>query len=143
VYGPRQDYRRTIPPLMSAFTIKLLQGKRPTIYGTGEKRRDFVYVDDVNEFHLLALRDERTVGNVYNIGSGVNYSVLEIYRHIAALLGSTIEPEMKPDLPGEAETTLADIAAARALGWNARVGLDEGLRHSIEFIKRDVIELVS
>ncbi|HLX25346.1 MAG TPA: NAD-dependent epimerase/dehydratase family protein, partial [Candidatus Cybelea sp.] len=46
VYGPRQDYRRTIPPVMSAFAIKLLRGERPVIYGTGEKRRDFVYVDD-------------------------------------------------------------------------------------------------
>ena len=40
VYGPRQDYRRTTPPVMSAFIIKLLRGERPVIYGTGEKRRD-------------------------------------------------------------------------------------------------------
>ena len=51
-YGPRQDYRRTIPPLMSAFIIKMLRGERATIYGSGEKRRDFVHVDDVNAFHL-------------------------------------------------------------------------------------------
>lgn len=143
VYGPRQDYRRTIPPLMSAFAIKLLRGERPTIYGSGEKRRDFVYVDDVNDFHLLALRDERTIGNVYNIGAGVNYSVREIYHHIAALLGSKLEPEMKPDLPGEADTTLADVSAAQALGWRARVDLGEGLQRSIDFIRREVIELVS
>ena len=47
VYGPRQDYRRTIPPVMSAFIIKLLRGETPIIYGTGEKRRDFIHVDDV------------------------------------------------------------------------------------------------
>jgi len=46
VYGPAQDYRRTIPPVMSAFIIKLLKKEPPIIYGTGEKRRDFVYVDD-------------------------------------------------------------------------------------------------
>jgi len=140
VYGPRQDYRRTIPPVMSAFILTLLKGARPTIYGTGGKRRDFVYVDDVNDFHLRCLDDERTIGNVYNIGSGVNYSVYEIYQHIAALLGTNIEPEMKPDLPGEAELTLADIGAARALGWEARVDLDEGLRRSVAYIKREVLE---
>ena len=55
VYGPVQDYRRTIPPVMSAFVIKLLKKETPIIYGTGEKRRDFVYVDDVNDFHMLCL----------------------------------------------------------------------------------------
>jgi nucleoside-diphosphate-sugar epimerase len=139
VYGPRQDYRRTIPPVMSAFIIKLLKDERPTIYGTGGKRRDFVYVDDVNDFHLRCLDDERTIGNVYNIGSGVNYSVHEIYEHIAALLGTSLEPERKPDMPGEAEITLADIGAARALGWEPRVDLDEGLRRSIDYIRTKVL----
>ena len=45
---------------MSAFIIKLLRGERPIIYGTGEKRRDFIYVDDVNDFHLRCIDDERT-----------------------------------------------------------------------------------
>jgi UDP-glucose 4-epimerase len=139
VYGPRQDYRRTIPPVMSAFIIKLLKNERPTIYGSGAKRRDFVYVDDVNEFHLRCLGDRRTVGSVYNVGGGVNYSVYEIYQHIAALLGSSITPEMKPDQPGEAELTLADITAARALGWSPKVDLDEGLRRSVDYIKREVL----
>jgi len=138
VYGPRQDYRRTIPPAMSAFVIKLLRGERPTIYGSGAKRRDFIYVDDVNDFHLLCLADERTTGRVFNLGSGTNHSVLEIYRVIAQLVGSDLEPEIKPDLPGEAETTLADISAARSLGWTPRVPLDEGLRRSIDYIKREV-----
>ncbi|HTX59254.1 MAG TPA: NAD-dependent epimerase/dehydratase family protein [Verrucomicrobiae bacterium] len=135
VYGPRQDYRRTIPPVMSAFIIKLLRGERPTIYGSGEKRRDFVYVDDVNDFHLQCIGDERTDGGVYNLGSGVNYGIREIYDEIAALLGSSIAPEYRPDLPGEAQANLADISAARALGWAPRVGLREGLRRSIDYIK--------
>jgi UDP-glucose 4-epimerase len=141
VYGPRQDYRRTIPPAMSAFIIQLQRGQRPTIYGTGEKRRDFIYVDDVNDFHIHCLQDERTVGQVYNLGSGVNYSILEIYRHIAALLGSNLAPQMKPDLPGEAQATLADISAASALGWKPQIDLDEGLRRSIDYIKREVLQL--
>jgi nucleoside-diphosphate-sugar epimerase len=136
VYGPRQDYRRTIPPVMSAFIIKLLRGERPIIYGTGEKRRDFIYVDDVNEFHLRCIEDERTEGEVYNLGTGINYSVREIYHEIAKQLGSTIEPEFRPDLPGEAQENLADISAARTLGWNPRIDLREGLARSIDYIKR-------
>jgi UDP-glucose 4-epimerase len=64
---------------MSAFIIKLLKGERPTIYGTGEKRRDFVYVDDVNDFHVICLRDERTNGKTYNIGSGMNFLSLKYW----------------------------------------------------------------
>ena len=136
VYGPRQDYRRTIPPVMSAFIIKLLRGERPIIYGTGEKRRDFIYVDDVNDFHLRCIDDERTEGEVYNLGTGVNYSVREIYDEIATQLGTSIQPEFRPDLPGEAQANLADISAARALGWEPRIDLHEGLARSIEYIER-------
>jgi nucleoside-diphosphate-sugar epimerase len=136
VYGPRQDYRRTIPPVMSAFIIKLLRGERPVIYGTGDKRRDFIYVDDVNDFHLRCIDDGRTDGGTYNLGSGVNYSVREIYDEISSLLGVAIEPEFRPDLPGEAQANLADITAARALGWMPLVDLREGLRRSIDYIER-------
>jgi nucleoside-diphosphate-sugar epimerase len=139
VYGPRQDYRRTIPPVMSAFVINLLQGKPPTIYGSGDKRRDFIYVDDVNDFHLKCLDDARTDGNVYNLGSGSSYSVREIYQAIAQLLGSDLQPIYKPDLPGEAEETLADISAAKAIGWLPKVSLEEGLMQSITFIKDKVL----
>jgi nucleoside-diphosphate-sugar epimerase len=139
VYGPRQDYRRTIPPVMSAFFLKLLRGERPTIYGTGAKRRDFVYVDDVNDFHFQCARDPRTDGRTFNVGSGVNHSVREIYDRVAALLGSAVEPEFSGDQPGEAEATLADISAARALGWAPRVDLDEGLRRSLAFLRAHVV----
>lgn len=139
VYGPRQDYRRTIPPVMSAFIIKLLKGERPTIYGTGEKRRDFVYVDDVNDFHLLCVTDPRTDGLVFNLGSGVSYSVREIFDHLARLLTSVVQPEYRADLPGEAEQTLADISLARSLGWVPSVDLETGLQRSIGYIRRHAV----
>ena len=140
VYGPIQDYRRTIPPVMSAFIIKLLRGERPVIYGTGEKRRDFVYVDDVNDFHLLCLRDSRTDNETYNLGSGENHSVLEIYELVSRLLGVRLEPEFKPDLPGEAQITLADISKASALGWKPKTDLRTGIMRSIEYIKKEFEE---
>jgi nucleoside-diphosphate-sugar epimerase len=138
VYGPRQDYRRSIPPVFSAFIIKLLRGEQPVIYGTGEKRRDFIHVDDVNDFHLLCLHDDRTTGKVYNLGSGTNHSVNDIYAIIASLLGIDIPPTHLPDLPGEAFANLADISAAKALGWEPRVGIREGLLSSVEYIRQEL-----
>lgn len=139
VYGPRQDYRRTIPPVMSAFIIKLLRGQQPVIYGSGKKRRDFVYVDDINDFHVQCLGDSRTIGRVFNLGSGENHSVREIYATISTLLGLAVEPEYRSDLPGEAEENLADITAARSLGWRPRTSLEQGLRSLIDYIRTNAI----
>ncbi len=139
VYGPRQDYRRTVPPVMSAFILRLLRGERPTIYGTGDKRRDFVYVDNVNDFHLRCLTDPRTEGGVYNLGTGRSHSVAEVLARVQSLLGTRVEPEYRPDQPEEAFETLADITAARSLGWEPRIDLDEGLRRSIDYIRARVL----
>ena len=138
VYGPRQDYRRTIPPLFSAFIIKLLRGEAPIIYGTGEKRRDFVHVNDVNDFHLQCITDPRTDGGVFNLGAGENQSVNEIYDLVTDLLDIHIPAVRKPDLPGEALVTLADITRARALGWAPRTGLREGFQTMVEFIQSEM-----
>ena len=139
VYGPRQDYRRTIPPVMSAFILALLKGERPVIFGTGGKRRDFIYVDDVNDFHLRCVTDPRTDAGTFNVGTGVSHSVREILDEVARLLGVRVEPEYRDDLPGEAEETRADITAARALGWEPKVDLTTGLERSIAHIREHVL----
>jgi UDP-glucose 4-epimerase len=123
---------------MSAFIIKLLKGERPTIYGTGEKKRDFIYVDDVNDFHLLCIRDDRTNGRVFNIGSGVNYSVQEILDMISKMLGVSPDPIYKDDLPGEAQATLANIAQAKSLGWEPKTSLEVGLQNAIDYIRKEM-----
>jgi UDP-glucose 4-epimerase len=138
VYGPVQDYRRTIPPVMSAFIIKFLKGERPIIYGSGQKRRDFVYVDDVNNFHMMCIKDDRTSRKVFNIGSGANYSVWEILDMISKMLGVLPDPLYKDDLPGEAQVTLADITQAKALGWEPRTPLQVGLQNAIDYIRKEM-----
>ena len=143
VYGPAQDWRRVIPPVMSAFILKLLRGERPIIYGSGRKRRDFIYVDDVNEFHLRVMSDPRTDGSTFNVGSGTNYSVLEIYELIEGMLQTGLRPLHKPDLPGEAEATLAEISEALALGWRSCVGIEEGVQRSIDYIREKVMKDVA
>ncbi|HSR89224.1 MAG TPA: NAD-dependent epimerase/dehydratase family protein [Candidatus Udaeobacter sp.] len=139
VYGPRQDYRRTIPPLMSAFIINLLRGEQPVIYGTGEKRRDFVYIDDINDAHVLLMKEDSANNQVYNIGSGENYSVNEIYKIIKDLTGSSIDPIYKDNLAGEAEITLADCRKLQNLGWQLKTSLPEGIKQQIDYIKKHVL----
>jgi UDP-glucose 4-epimerase len=124
--------------VFSAFIIKLLRDQPPTIYGTGEKRRDFVHVDDVNAFHLQCIEDERTDGKVFNLGTGLNYSINEIYEIVSAVLGSSIRPTYKEDLPGEALENLADISEAKKLGWSPRIDLRTGLRTAIDYIRKEM-----
>jgi UDP-glucose 4-epimerase len=138
VYGPVQDYRRTIPPVMSAFIIKLLRGEPPVIYGTGRKSRDFVYVDDVNDFHMMCLNDRRTDNRTFNLGTGLKFSVKEIYELVSNLLNIHIPPILKPDLPGEAQVTLADITQSLSLGWHPRTDIREGLKKAIAYIRSEM-----
>jgi len=142
VYGPAMDWRRVIPPVMSAFIIRMLRGEQPVIYGTGEKRRDFTYVDDVNAFHLTLLEDPRSNGRAFNVGSGVNFPINEIYKLIEDLLRTGLEPIYKPDLPSEAQVTLADISAARELGWEPKVDIHEGMRRSVQYIQERVLQAI-
>lgn len=143
VYGPAQDFRRVIPPVMSAFILKMLNGEPPAIYGTGNKKRDFIYVDDVNRFHLLVLNDPRTGGQTYNIGSGRNYSVNEIFRLIEDILRTGLKPVRQPELPNDTDTTLADITRERALGWEPRVAIREGLQKTIDYLRSRLNKVVS
>ncbi|TSC82469.1 MAG: hypothetical protein G01um101420_302 [Parcubacteria group bacterium Gr01-1014_20] len=137
VYGSKQDYRRTIPPSMPAFIIKLLKGEQPIIYGDGSKRRDFLYIEDFNDFMLLCITDPRTDGKVFNLGSGTNNSILEIYNVIKKLLASSVDPVFKPNLSGEAQITLADISEARKIGWSPKTGIEEGIQALVDFLSKE------
>jgi UDP-glucose 4-epimerase len=141
VYGPAQDFRRVIPPVMAAFICKMLRGERPTIFGKGTKRRDFIYVDDVNRLSKLVATHPKARGETFNVGTGRNYSIREVFDHIEAILKTGIEPIYKPDLPGEPEITLADVSRERELlGWQPQLDLDEGLRRTIEYLRRRLAE---
>ncbi len=137
VYGPHQDYRRTIPPSMPAFVIKLLKGERPTIFGDGSKRRDFIHIDDLNDFMLICVNNPGVDNQVYNLGSGINYSILEVYELIRAALGSETQPEFKPNLSGEAQITLADITAAKNLGWAPKTDIKTGVKSIVDFLRKE------
>lgn len=138
VYGARQDYRRTVPPVMSSMMIRLLLGQKPVIYGDGSKRRDFVHVDDVNDFHLRCIESDQVLNRVFNIGSGVNHSIHEIYDIICAVLHMKIAPQYLPDMPGEALANLADITQARSVGWRPNVTLERGLEELADYIRKEL-----
>jgi len=142
VYGPKQDYRRSIPPLMCAIIINLLKQTSPVIYGDGTKRRDFIYIDDINRFHDLLLNNKSVTRDTFNLGFGQNYSVIEVYEIIRSLLESNIKPRFKPDLPGEAFQNMADISKAKSLGWEPQINIKHGLKLSIDYIQNNIQSII-
>ena len=139
VYGPRQDYRRSFPPVIVSFIMSMLKGERPVIYGDGTKKRDFVYIDDINHFHKLIITEERALNKIFNLGYGKNYSVYNLYLEIEAILKTGLKPIYKDNLPGETQENLADITRVQNLGWKPEFDIADGLIKSIKYIKQHVL----
>ena len=134
VYGPRQDPHGEAG-VVAIFCGNLVAGRTSRINGTGEQTRDYVYVGDVARANLLALEGEAPTG-AYNIGTGVETSVNELYETLRDVSGRDLPPEHGPAKPGEQLRSSVDPAAARdALGWYPEVGLEAGLRETLKFFE--------
>jgi UDP-glucose 4-epimerase len=122
VYGERQPLKGQYAPVVGIFLRQVESGEPMTIVGDGLQRRDFTHVSDVVEANILAMNSEATNiwGQTFNIGTGKNYSVLEL----AKMIG--VKYTHIPERLGEARVTLADINKARyLLGWKPKVELED------------------
>jgi UDP-glucose 4-epimerase len=127
VYGPRQDPHGE-GGVVAIFCGKLLDGGTPRVFGNGLQTRDYVFVGDIVSANLAAA--ETSWQGAVNIGTGTETTVLELARALEDLGGSgAFVPEHAPPRAGEVLRSAVDPALARkALGWEPRVGLTEGLR---------------
>tara|TARA_R110002074_G_scaffold90093_1_gene197479 strand:- start:1254 stop:1694 length:441 start_codon:yes stop_codon:yes gene_type:complete len=120
VYGNRQPLKGQYAPVIGLFLRQKAEGIPMTIIGTGEQRRDFTHVNDVVEANLLAadLKNKRVVGQLFNIGTGTNHSILDLVKMIGG------EKAFLPPRPAEAMISLADNSKAKhLLKWNPQVCL--------------------
>ncbi len=131
VYGPRQALDNPYQGVLGIFLGNLLRGEPLTIFGDGHQSRDFVYVDDVVDAWVRALANPATYGGVFNIGSGQRLSINQLAELVLAAFDRTRTDgtvRYEPARPGEQRHVEADITRAReVLGWEARVGFEEGL----------------
>jgi UDP-glucose 4-epimerase len=133
VYGPRQDPAGQVG-VVSIFCARALAGQRPVIYGDGHQTRDFVYVADAVGAYLAAA--DRGRPGTWNIGSGIEVSVLELAGVISEVAGRPLEPELAPARPGELRRgALASERARRDLGWAPTMSLTEGVRRVYRWIE--------
>jgi UDP-glucose 4-epimerase len=137
VYGPRQDPHGEAG-VIAIFCGKLIAGERPKIFGDGRQTRDYAYVGDIVAANLAAAAHPEARG-AYNVGTGVEASVLEVVgalREAAGIGEGEFEPEFAPARAGELQRSSLDVTRARAeLGFSAETDLVSGLRPTLEWAR--------
>ena len=133
VYGPRQNPRAEAG-VVAIFTRQMLHGERPTIFGKGDKTRDYVYVSDVVRANLLAM--ERGNNDIYNIGTGVETLDQTIFDLLAELTGYQGKAHYAPVRKGEIYRICLDYSKARKeIGWQPQFSLKEGLKETVNYYR--------
>lgn len=125
VYGSGKIGPRAIPTFIQA----VLNNKSPVIYGDGTVTRDYVYIDDVVDACILAMK--KCVGGVYNIGSGKGYSVKDIASTIIRIVEKDLQVEFRESSQNPLNVILDISKAKRELGYSPKVGIEEGLLKEI------------
>lgn len=156
VYGPHQDFKRKSPPMTGYIIRELLASRQPMLFSSGEQKRDYIYVDDVNNLNILCMTHPKAAGEIFNAASGTAASVKEIYSYLKDALQSDIEPRFNPAQQyWDAYPTLfksehplnkqrlekevnkytlgSNKKAKQLLGWKPTISLQEGMRRSAEF----------
>jgi UDP-glucose 4-epimerase len=139
VAGPLQDYKRTVPPLFAGVALRLMGNKNPIVFGDGNRRRDFIHVDDVNRFHLQCITDTQTDNQTFNLGTGKSHSIYEIIRIVADYLNvDNYDITHMPEINGEAFMIYADISKAKSIGWEPNKTIVEAIHDTITFLKKEI-----
>lgn len=132
VYGKRQDPTGEYAAVIPKFIERLVDRKRPVIFGDGKQTRDFVFVEDVVSAIVSAV--ESGESGVFNIASGERVSVNELLRELNDILGTESDPIYDDPRPGDIRHSSADISAAReAFGYEPTVELSEGLKQTADY----------
>jgi UDP-glucose 4-epimerase len=133
IFGPGQDPANPYCGVVAKFCEALFAGRAPAIHGDGNQTRDFTYIDDAVEATLLAVVSDRALGEVFNVGSGVETSVNQLAATLIRLTGVTVEPTHadRRDVDNIRRRVVNIEKARRALRWVPEVTLDEGLRRTI------------
>ena len=146
VYGTRQALSNPYTGVLAIFASRLLNGRAPLVNEDGLQRRDFVSVSDVAQACVLAMEHApRVAGHAFNVGSGRNYTVLEVGRRLAEVLERDLDPEITGKYRvGDIRHCFADISLARdLLGYAPRVQLEDALIELAQWLEGQIaVDLV-
>jgi len=136
VFGPKQDPSSGYSGVLARFTMQMLKGQQPTIFGDGGQTRDFTFVEDVARANLLACSApaEKVNQRTFNVATGRSVSLNQIYGVLGQITGYPRAAVYAEARHGDIRHSLADISAFQeTLGFHPTVSLEEGLRRTAEW----------
>ena len=133
VFGPGQDPTNPYCGVVAKFIDHLFAGRAPVIHGDGNQTRDFTYIDDAVEATLLATTSERALGEVFNVGTGVETSVNQLAEVLGRVTGVSLPAEHsdRRDVDNIRRRVVNIEKTRRTLRWVPEVTLEEGLRRTV------------
>lgn len=141
VYGPGQNMTNMKQGMVSIFLAYLVKGEQIWVKGSGDRFRDFIYIDDVVDAWCSCLENTKTWKKTYNLATGKKTTVRELVEKEIQQFGKGTEPypvKFEGSTPADQFGLYADISRLRAdLGWEPRYTLDEGLRTMIAWVKKE------
>ena len=137
VFGPRQNPSSEYSGVISKFIDSLMSGRRPVIYGNGEQSRDFTYIDNVVQANISAASTSLGLGQVMNVANGERVTLNELLDVLKGITNAgPVEADYRDARKGDVKHSQADnTRAVEWLGYNKKIGLEEGLRRTIEWWK--------
>ncbi len=139
VFGARQDPNSDYAAVIPKFITCMVQGEAPTIYGTGEQSRDFIYIENVVRGNLLAAAAPNAAGEVINLATGTAITVNQLVQTLNDILGSDLQPEYAPVRESDILHSRADIEkAVRLLDFTPLVSFEEGLARTVAWYREQI-----
>ena len=138
IFGPRQDPSSPYSGVLAKFSMQMLRGDQPTIFGDGETSRDFTYIDNAVSANLLACAAPAAecAGRVFNCATGQRSTLNETFETLKGLTGYKGNVKYAPERGGDIKHSLADITLAQKhLGYKVLVNFEDGLRRTVEWYK--------
>ena len=138
IFGPRQDPSSPYSGVLAKFSMQMLRGEQPTIFGDGETSRDFTYIDNAVSANLLACTAPAAecAGRVFNCATGARSTLNQTFDALKQLTGYKGSVNYAPERGGDIKHSLADITQAQEyLGYKVLVNFADGLRRTVEWCK--------
>jgi dTDP-L-rhamnose 4-epimerase len=141
VQGPRQSFRNAYSGVLRIFTLEMMKGRTASIFEDGQQLRDYVNVDDVARANMLALERDEANFEVFNVGGGRGYTVLEFARVVAEALGVDLAPSVTGEYRvGDTRHSVSDISKLQRLGWQPTKTPRESVREYVAWIRQQKID---
>lgn len=128
IYSPRQNPSNPYSGVISKFIECVKNKQSPMIFGDGTQTRDFVSIHDIVDMVLIAIKNEKAEGGVFNVGTGTPIRIDELAQMIIDIYGADVPIEFADSRLGDIKDSCSDISKAKSIGYTPRVGLREGLK---------------